>query len=88
MKGRRLILNDAITIEDGTAGESQGFLWCWFTGYTMQEAAVIFFDPENTQKIVFQYGGMEDTYEGYTECRVLSQDTDGKISVCMARGAY
>lgn len=87
MKGRRLILNDVITIENGTAGASDGLLWCWFTGYTMQEAAVIFFEPENTRKIVFQYGEMEDTYEGYTDCRVLSQDADGRISVCMARGA-
>jgi len=85
MEGRRLILADGTVIEDGTAGESGGFLWCWFSGYTLNVAAWLFFSPERTETIRFQYGEMEDVYEGYTECRGLSIDADGKISVCMTK---
>ena len=86
MHGKRLILNDTVTIEDGLAGYADGFLWCYFTGYTLQEAATIFFKPANTEKIEFQYGESSDTYEGYTTVRTLSVDTDGKVSVCLAKG--
>lgn len=84
--GKRLILNDSITIEDGLAGYADEFLWCYFTGYTLQEAATVFFNPANTEKIVFQYGEAEDTYTGFTNVRTLSIDTDGKVSVCMTKG--
>ena len=87
MEGRRLILNDDITIEDGTAGYAGGFLWCYFTGMTLAAAAVIFLNAENTQLIVFQYGEMEDRYEGYTNCTNLATDADGRISVCLTKGA-
>ena len=87
MEGLRLILNDTITIEGGRAGYSGGFLWLFFTGYTLPEAGAIFFDPSNTAKIVFQYGDMEDTYTGYTVCTSLTVDTDEKVFVCMVKGA-
>lgn len=87
MEGRRLILNHDITIEDGTAGYAGGFLWCHFTGYTLAEAAGIFLDPGNTARIVFQYGEMEDVYEGFTNCTNLATDTDGRVSVCLTKGA-
>lgn len=83
--GRRLILNDGTIIEDGEAGYSQGALWLYITGYTMAEAAVILFDPAKTAKIVFQYGEMQDEYEGYTSCRTLMIDVDGRVSACMVK---
>lgn len=86
MEGQRLILNNSIIIEDGRAGYSGGFLWCYITGYTMAEAAAIFLNAENTQLIVFQYGEMEDRYEGFTRCTNLSESTDGMISVCLTKG--
>lgn len=86
MDGRRLVLNDGTVIEDGEAGYADGFLWCWIRGYSMQEAAAVFFDAGKTERIVFQYGDMEDTYEGYTNCTRLMAGTDGKISVCLTRG--
>lgn len=85
MEGRRLILNDGTEIEDGEAGYSEGALWCWFREYTMAEASAIFFDKEKTKVIRFQYGEDEDRYEGFTECRRLMEDEDGKISVCMTK---
>lgn len=86
MEGKRLILNDETVIEDGQAGYSQGFLWLYFTGYTMPEAGAIFFDPLKTDKIIFQYGEMEDVYEHFTSCTNLMIDSDGLISVCMTKG--
>lgn len=86
MHGQRLILNDNITIENGLAGYADGFLWCYFTGYTLQEAATVFFNPANTAKIEFQYGEAKDTYTGFTTVRTLSVDADGKVSVCLVKG--
>lgn len=85
--GQRLILNDGTVIEDGRAGYAQGFLWCYFSGFTIQQAAMLFFDPEKTAKIVFQFGEMEDTYEGFTNCTTVTIDVDGFVSVCLTKGA-
>lgn len=85
MEGMRLILNDGEVIEDGRAGYSGGFLWLWFTGYTLPQAAVIFFNPEKTERILFQFGEMEKEYTGFTVCTHISIDMDGKVSVCMVQ---
>ena len=87
MEGQRIILNDGTTIEDGRVGYSEGFLWCYFSGYTMQQAALIFLDPSKTSKIIFQFGEMENEYTGFTECVVMRVDVDGNNSVCLQRGA-
>lgn len=85
MEGRQLTLNDGTIIPGGEAGYSQGNLWMWFDGYTLQQAAAMFFDPEKTERIVFQYGEMQDAYEDFTDCTVLQIDVDGRVSVCMKR---
>ena len=87
MEGRRILLNDGTTIENGEAGYSSGFLWCYFSGYTLPEAAALFFDTSKTEKIVFQYGDMEDTYTGYTRCIHISTNADETVAVCLERGA-
>ena len=83
--GRRLILKDKTTVEDGVAGFADGFLWLYFTGYTIAEAAAVFADPNKTGIIVFQYGNMKDRYEGFTNCKTVQMNGDGKISVCMTK---
>ena len=85
MTGRRLILNDGTIIENGEAGYSTGSICLWVTGMTMQEAAMLFFDPSKTAVITFQYGQMEDVYEGYTRCVLLLIDEDGEITITMKR---
>lgn len=82
--GQRLILADGTRIENGTAGYASGFLWLKLQDYTMQEAAAIAFDPEKTETILFQYGEMEDEYNGFTECRTLLKDEDA-VSVCLTK---
>ena len=86
MEGRRLILNDGTTIEDGSCGYSDRRLWCWISGYTMQEAAAIFFDTNKTTKIVYQYGDMSDEYDGFTVLTHLMIDDDGQVSACLVKG--
>ena len=86
MEGNRLILNDGSVIEGGRAGYSDRFLWLFFKGYTMQQAAMVFFDPSKTAKIIYQYGEMESMFNGFTVCLSLMTDADGEISVCMAKG--
>ena len=86
MEGQRLILMDGTTIENGACGYADGFLWCYIRGYTMAQAATVFFDPSKTGRITFQYGEMSDVYEGFTNCTNLSVDTDGLVSVCLVRG--
>lgn len=85
--GQRLILNDGTTIENGRCGYSDGHLWVWITGYTMMQAAGIFFDPAKTSRIIYEYGEMSNEYDGFTSCINLMIDTDGMISVCLIRGA-
>lgn len=83
--GQRIILADGTRIENGTAGLADGFLWCWFGGMTLPEAAALFLDPAKTNLITFEYGEMVDSYEGYTNCTNLSAGADGQISVCMTK---
>lgn len=85
MDGQRLIFDDETVIEDGRAGYSDGFLWLWMPGLTMQTAAMIVFDAEKTARIVFQYGEMQDEYEGFAKCiRIIEEENE--IAVCMTKG--
>lgn len=86
MDGRQIVMNDGTVIPDGVAGYADGVLWVYFTGYTMAQAAIMFFDPDATGKIIFQYGEMTDEYIGYTDCINISVDTDGRISVALRKG--
>ena len=88
MEGRQIVLNDGTVIPNGEAGYSEGFLWCWFAGYTIQQAASLFFDANKTSRIVFQYGDMSDTYEGFTVCVNLGVNADGQVSVCLTEAEH
>jgi 4-diphosphocytidyl-2-C-methyl-D-erythritol kinase len=49
MDGRNIVLNDGTVIPGGECGYSDGFLWCWLNGYTMQQAASLFFERTRLQ---------------------------------------
>ena len=85
MEGQRLILMNGRVIENARAGLASGFLWLWIPGITMVEGAEIAFDPEAVQHIIYQYGDMEDTFDGFTVCRNLMDD-DGEIAIRLAQG--
>ena len=77
-------MNDG-TIVNGNAGETDGFLWLWMDGITIQEAAAIAFDKNKTRRIIFKHGEAEDAYTGFTVC-VNIKANDGEIAVCMTKG--
>ena len=85
MEGRKIILNDGTELEGGEAGYAQGFLWVYLYELSMIQAATLFLDPEKTEKIIFQYGEMQDEWEGFTKCININIDVDGRLSVCMTR---
>ena len=86
MTDRKIVLNDGTEIDGGTAGiSSEGNLWLYFTGYTMMQTAMMFLDPEKTEKITFIGGETEYIYEGYTNCVNMSLDDVGKFHICMVR---
>lgn len=85
MEGKRLILQDGTAIEGGQAGLSDGFLWLSLPGMTMQEAALIAFDPNKTKTIWFQFGEEETEYRDYTNCTKIMDD-GAEVSVCLTRG--
>ena len=87
-EGTRLIFADDTEIEDGKAGYYANAIWCYMTGITLHDAATIFFDTNKTSKIVFQYGEMESTFEGFTTCTNLMIDVDGVVSVRLERANH
>ena len=82
--GKRLILG-SVTVENAEAGYSDRILTLWFPGMTFAEVSSIVLNSSNTQTIVFEYGEMSDTYEGYTDCIAIRND-DGTITVCLRKG--
>lgn len=84
MEGHRLILNDGTVIENGTAGLSNEILWLWIPG-TFWDIADVVRNAEAMQNIVYQYGEMEERYEGYTVCTGIMADGE-RIAVRMVKG--
>ena len=80
MYDETLILNDGTTV-NVTSGLSDGFLWLWFTGYSMQEAANLFLDESKT--VHFTINSTE--YDCFTDCRLIQRNTEGKLSICLTR---
>ena len=85
MTGRRLIFSNDKEIENGEAGLADNILHLWIPDMTMIEAAQLVLDPAKTIEIRFQYGEMEDVYNGYTSCHGIAID-DGQISVRLKKG--
>lgn len=69
MEGRRLILNpgaDEVILENSEAGCADGVLWLYIRDVPLVQAFGLVSDPAKTQSIRFQYGDMEDRFEGFT----------------------
>ena len=81
MTGRRIILADGETFENGVAGYADGFLWLKLPECTPQECANTFTNKAKTALIVFQYGEMETEYKGFTQLVLVKPGEP--VSVCM-----
>lgn len=85
MEGRQIVLKDGTKIKNSSAGYADGYLWIYLSGYPMIMAINTFMNPAKTELIRFQYGEMEDTYEGFTKCINIMDDQHGQVSVCLTK---
>lgn len=86
MTGRRIRMNDGTVYEGSECGYADGFLWCFITGHTLAETAPEFLKAAATERIVFEYGEMTDTYDGYTEIQTMISTADG-CNICLKQPA-
>lgn len=86
MDGRAIILADGTKLPGSECGLAEGVLWCFVDGLTMMQAFSLLADPNKTQVITFQYGEMQDTFEGYTQLIAAILAQDGKIHVALREG--
>ena len=84
MEGRRTRFSDGTTWENCNAGYADGFLWLYTDGVTLMEALPVVTDAEATETIVYEYGNMSDTYEGFTHLKMIQDRPEG-CSVCLER---
>lgn len=82
---RRITLNDGTVFDGCTCGMASGVLWCYLQGVTFTNALAAFTDPQKTSRIVFAYGEMEDTHDGYTTMIAAVDDRHGTISIGLIR---
>lgn len=85
MEGQRLVLADLTIIEGGHGGADGNYLWLRIPNWTMAQVAGKFCDPSATQRVVFQYGEMEEVFEGFTDCVILMKDGE-EIAVSLMKG--
>jgi len=86
MEGLRLILNDGTVIENGRAGVSENDLVLWFPNYSLQQVASIVFNKTKMLRVSFQSGSDSVTYQGYTNCTMISDNYTGEVVACMKKG--
>lgn len=88
MSGRKIILADGTEYDKGECGYADGVLWCYLpTGIGLAKAFLDFSSHGKTETIVFTYGEMSDTYNGFTDLQGLMKTYDGKINVSLKRPA-
>ena len=85
MTGRQIRLAKGQVYGNAGCGYAEGYLWCYLRGARLAEVMEDFGDPESTERIVFEYGEMEDVYEGFTAVKVTKEDADG-CAVCLWKG--
>ena len=87
MEGRRIILNpgpDEIRLEGADAGYADGVLWLYMPGVTLTEAFALVTEPENIQRIHYEYGEMAQEYVGFTKPVTLRED-DGESAAALKK---
>lgn len=84
MNGRQLRLNDGTTYPNGSAGLAEGFLWCTIPGGRLEKIAPVFLNKEKTTVILYDYGEMQDRFEGFTQVWAMQTAADS-CSVCLVK---
>lgn len=85
--GRRLVFHDGSQLENAEAGAVQDMLTLFLKDtLTMSQAAALAFNTEKLSVITFQYGEMDDVYEGYTQLKTLTNDPYDGVIMTLVRG--
>lgn len=85
MDGHRLVFDDGSAYENGRAGYSGGLLWLWIPNMQFWDGCDLARDANKMRRVTFQYGDMEETYEGFTTCTGVLQDAT-EVSLRMTKG--
>ena len=71
MEGRRIVMADGTELIDSTIGYSDGHIWCFLVNISFSTAYELFSDAQKTGTLIFDYGDMQDVYEGYTKVHTV-----------------
>lgn len=77
MEGRRVVMADGTELLDAEIGYTDKHIWCFLKHITFFEAYDLFSNPLKTQTLIFDYGDMQDVYEGFTELDTIKKTEDG-----------
>lgn len=77
MEGRRVVMADGTELADAEIGYANGHIWCYLQNITLPMAYDLFSDPQKTGTLVFDYGEMQDVYEGFTQMNTIKITEDG-----------
>ena len=81
----KLKLNDGTVLNVGLCGAASGHLWIEVYDKKLFDCAVIFDNPELTQRMEYIYGEMSTVHEGYTFLEYLGAEDD-YVKVAMRKG--
>lgn len=77
MDGRRIVMADGTEMIDAEIGYANGHIWCFLKNITLPMAYDLFSDTRKTGTLIFNYGEMQDVYEGYTQVNTIKISEDG-----------
>jgi len=83
MEGRYIEFADGTTMA-GDVGYAGAGLWLYTEETDIPSACRILDNRERTRKIIYHYGEMSETYEGFNRIEFMSVD-NGKVKVMMTR---
>lgn len=77
MEGRRIVMADGTELMDSEIGYSNQHIWCFLKNITLPVAYDLFSNPQKTGTLIFDYGEMQDVYEGFTQINTIKISEDG-----------
>lgn len=84
---RRITLNDGTIYENSDIGFTNGVICCFINGETatVLNTFPVFSDSAKTEKIVYEFGEKQNTYEGFTHLGGIWEEYGGGITILLKR---
>ena len=86
MEGRRIIFANNVRLEGAEAAFDGRTVWLFMYGKPMKDTLPLVSNPKVTNKITFQFGEMEQVYEGFTHLKALTEDETGSQACLIKEG--